>query len=77
MSVFHIFVGVKFYQNDTLAIPFTVINQGSKQQDVDVRIEDDKKFAQPPSILSATIKPGQNFTGTFVIRAGLTVGETT
>lgn len=69
--------GVRFYQNETLAIPFTVINQGSKEQDVDVKIEDDKKFAQPPSILSSTIKPGQNFSGTFTIKAGLTVGETT
>ncbi|XP_060599414.1 uncharacterized protein LOC132753018 [Ruditapes philippinarum] len=70
-------IGVKFYQNETLSIPFTVINEGAKEQDVDVKIEDDKKFALPPSILSATIKPGENFTGRFIIRAGLTVGETT
>ncbi|XP_045208572.2 uncharacterized protein LOC123560447 [Mercenaria mercenaria] len=69
--------GLKFFQNETLTIPFTVVNEGSKEQDVDVKIEDDKKFAQAPHILSATIKPGQNFTAKFVIKAGLTVGETT
>lgn len=68
---------MKLYQNDTLDIPFTVINEAQKEQDIDVKLEDDKKFALAPVLISATIKAGQNFTGHFSIQAGMIPGVTT
>ena len=54
-----------------------MINAGSQQQDIDVKIEDDKKFAQVPLQLAFLIKAGANKTGKFQIQGGLIVGETT
>lgn len=69
--------GVKLYKNETLEIPFTVINAASIQQDTDVKIDDDKQFALFPKMISFLLKPGTNATGKFKIKGGLTVGETT
>ena len=71
------FIGVKLYKNETLEIPFTVINAASIQQDTDVKIDDDKQFALFPKMISFLLKPGTNATGKFKIKGGLTVGETT
>lgn len=68
---------MKLYKNETIDIPFTVTNAGSKQQDIDVKIEDDKHFAQDPKIVSFQIPAGNNKTGKFKIKGGLVIGETT
>ena len=57
-------------------IPFTVTNKLSKEQDIDIRIHDTQHLAQQPIVLSATLKPGQNFTGKFVLGGGLLSVET-
>lgn len=56
-----------------------MVNIWTKEQDIDVRIDDDKGFAQFPQILSpsAKIKPGENFTGHFTLKGGMVIGETT
>ncbi|XP_045208573.2 uncharacterized protein LOC123560448 [Mercenaria mercenaria] len=63
--------GEKLYENTKLDIPFTVVNKLSKDQDIDVRIQDTQGFAEAPTIISATLKPGENITGKFVITGGL------
>ena len=68
---------MKLYKNEFIDIPFTVINAGSKQQDIDVKIEDDKKFAQAPLSLAFLIPAKANKTGKFKIKGGLIIGETT
>ena len=70
-------LGVKLYKNELIDISYTVINAGSQKQDIDVKIEDDKKFAQVPVVVSYTIAAGANKTGKFQIKGGLIVGETT
>jgi hypothetical protein len=57
-------------------IPFTVTNKLSNKQEVDIRITDTQGLAQAPLIISATIKPGENFTGKFVLDGGLLGVET-
>jgi hypothetical protein len=61
---------VKLYENTKLELVFHVINELSKEQDIDVRIQDTEGFAQSPAIISLTLKPGQNYTGKFVITGG-------
>ena len=76
MKVFS-FLGVKLYKNEIIDIPFTVINAGSRQQDIDAKIEDDKTFVQAPTSLAFLIPAGGNKTGKFQIKGGLIIGETT
>ena len=68
---------MKLYKNELIDISFTVINAGSQQQEIDVKIEDDKMFAQNPLQLAFLILAGANTTGMFQIKGGLIVGETT
>lgn len=70
-----IIAGAKLYENKTLDIDFTVVNIVSFEQDIDVRILDDKGFALAPQFLSATLKPGENITGHFTLRGGNYNGE--
>ena len=72
-----IFTDIVFYVNETVDIPYTVTNMGNQEQDIDVRIEDDMQFALDLKIQSYTIKPGQNESGHFTIRAGPTPWVTT
>ncbi|XP_060601106.1 uncharacterized protein LOC132754487, partial [Ruditapes philippinarum] len=67
---------VKLYENTKLELVFYVINKLSKDQDIDVRIQDTQGFAETPTIISLTLTPGQNYTGKFVITGGL-FGATT
>jgi hypothetical protein len=59
-----------------MEIPFTVTNKLSKEQDFDIRITDTQGLAQAPLIISQTIKPGENYTGKFVLDGGLLGVET-
>jgi hypothetical protein len=61
---------VKLYENIKLELVFYVINELSKEQDIDVRIQDTQGFAQSPTIISERLTPGQNYTGKFVITGG-------
>lgn len=70
------FPDVKLYENTDFDINFFVVNELSSDQEIDVKIEDTRKFAQTPIFVSATLTPGQNYTGRFVIKGGM-VGETT
>ncbi|XP_052806606.1 uncharacterized protein LOC128235855 [Mya arenaria] len=69
--------GVVLLESERLDIPFTVYNAGAKEQDIDVKIEDDQSFAMDPKIHSYTIKAGQNETGHFTLKAGTKGGVTT
>ena len=59
-----------------MEIPFTVTNKLSKEQDIDIRINDTQHLAQQPDVLSATLKHDQNYTGKFVLDGGLLGVET-
>ena len=67
---------VKLYVNETVSIPFTVINAGSVDINVVVKIEDDQMFSLDPTIRAHPVAIGANVTGTFVIKAGSVVGLT-
>ncbi|XP_053404939.1 uncharacterized protein LOC123555693 [Mercenaria mercenaria] len=71
------YTGVKLYENTKMDIPFSVLNKLSTDQDIDVRIRDTQGFAEAPTIISFTLKPGKNFTGKFVIRGGISGITTT
>ena len=69
-------LGTKLYKNETIEIPYTVINAASKQQEVIVTIEDDKSFSVDPKSFAYTMKAGTNETGKFHLKGGLIIGET-
>ncbi|XP_053376726.1 uncharacterized protein LOC123529517 [Mercenaria mercenaria] len=71
------YTGVKLYENTKLDIPFSVLNKLSTDQDIDVRIQDTQGFAEAPTIISFTLKPGENFTVNFVITGGMSGVTTT
>jgi hypothetical protein len=62
---------VKLFENTKLELVFYVINELSKDQEIDVRIQDTQGFAQSPTIISTTLTHDQNYTGRFVISGGL------
>lgn len=61
--------GATVIEYSTFNISFTVTNLLTSTQEIDVRITDDRGFAQAPKFLSATLKVGEKFTGTFTLKA--------
>lgn len=67
---------MKLYVNESITIPFTVTNEGVAVSFVDIKIEDDQKFAQDPKLISKNLQPKANGTGQFIITAGPVPGIT-